>query len=284
MSQKNEKKKKNKIGKIIFWSLFIIFLGCLLYKPIVEHIVIPHSQDRIEKETKGTSGETYSKNANKINDELNLSGWTDKADERFEYNNKPENNTITGMNGINNTNQDYSPYGNENSPDLTYDYENVRSVSEYDLSTLNPDYDERLLIGHISIPSISTNLPILEGVSNSNLYAGAGTLKPYQKMGKDNYALASHFMPDETSNFSRLKELNKGNRIYLTDGKKVYEYKTTGVKEMPINSSSVVNDVKGKNEVTLVTCTDIYGTKRLVVKGDFVKSYSMDSDKGKYSK
>lgn len=276
-----EKRKRSKIGLIIFWSLFTIFLACILYKPFVEHVLIPHSHHKIEQQTKNTPGKTYKNNASKINDQLNMSGWNDQANERFDYNHQPKNDTITSVNGE----DAQSPYHNdEDMPDLSYDYGKVKPVNEYDWNTLNPNYDERLLVGHIAIPRIQMNLPILEGVSNANLYAGAGTLKPYQRMGHDNYALASHYMPDGVSNFTRLKELKKGNRIYLTDGYKVYEYSTTSIKQMPINSSSVVDDAKGKNEVTLVTCTDIYGTARLVVKGDFIKSYSIKSDKGRYFK
>ena len=175
---------------------------------------------------------------------------------------------------------------NDNSklPELSYDYGKVKPVSELDLSTLNPKYDKRLLTGHIAMPAIGVNLPILEGVSNANLYAGAGTLKPYQKMGTGNYALASHFMPDGVSNFSKIGQLQKGNRILLSSGKKVYEYKTISVKNMPINSSNVVNDVKGKKLVTLVTCTDIYGSSRTVVQGEFVKKHKMNSSYGSYFK
>lgn len=290
MASKKEKKKGlGKIEKIILIIIVIIGLCGLAYKPFLEKFFIPHAHDKISQEAKKTSGNQYAKNLGNINKQLDLQNWANKANKRFQYNNKPKSNTATipgqeiNLNDLNNTVKDNDKY-NDSLPDLTYDYGKVKPASELDLSTLNPNYDKRLLVGHISMPAIGTNLPILEGVSNANLYAGAGTLKPYQQMGKGNYALASHFMPDGVSNFSKIGQLQKGNMILLSNGKNVYKYKTISVKNMPINSSSVVNDVKGKKLVTLVTCTDIYGSARTVVQGEFVKKQSINSQLGKYFK
>lgn len=294
-SEKKKKKGLGKIEKIILIIIVIIGLCGLAYKPFLEKFFIPHAHDKISQEAKKTSSKQYAKNLDNINTQLDLQNWSSKANKRFQYNDKPKNTTPTmpgqklNLNDLRNIakNQmiikDNDKY-NDSLPDLTYDYSKVKPASELDLSTLNPNYDKRLLTGHISMPAINTNLPILEGVSNENLYAGAGTLKPYQQMGKGNYALASHFMPDGVSNFSKIGQLQKGNMILLSNGKNIYRYKTISVRNMPINSSSVVNDVKGKKLVTLVTCTDIYGSRRTVVQGEFVNKQSINSQLGKYFK
>lgn len=273
----SSKKKKGlgKIEKIILITIVIIALCGLAYKPFLEKFFIPHTHDKISQDARKTSAKTYANNLKNINKQLDLQNWDKKANERFKYNNPPKSKTLT-IPG--------QKIDNSSFPELTYDYGKVKPASELDFSTLDPDYDKRLLTGHISMPAIGTDLPILEGVSNANLYAGAGTLKPYQKMGQGNYALASHFMPDGVSNFSKIGQLQKGNIILLSNGKNVYKYKTISVKNMPINSSNVVNDVKGKKLVTLVTCTDIYGSKRTVVQGEFVKKQSIHSKLGKYFK
>lgn len=251
----------------------------IAYVLLTRYVIVPKIHDNISQETKKTPYSTYAKNNSNILKKLNQDGWNKKAKDRFKYNYDINDNNLVSNLGGNKNNQDKS-----NNLDLSYDYSKVKSASEFDWSTLKPNYDKRLLTGHISMPAISVNLPILEGVSNANLYAGAGTLKPYQRMGQGNYALASHFMPDHQSNFSKINQLQKGNMILLSNGKHVYKYKTISVRRMPINSSSVVNDVKGKKLITLVTCTDIYGTARTVVQGKYIEKESINSKLGNYFK
>lgn len=276
--EKNKSKSKKKMGKLEKTIIIIVVILALcgaLYKPFLEKFFIPHVHDKISQETKETPAKKYAKNLKAINLQLQKDDKNGKISNRFKYNKKPKLSSQTYDDGI---------YDNSKPLDLSYNYGKVKPANELDLSTMNPNYDKRLLVGHISMPAIGTNLPILEGVSNANLYAGAGTLKPYQKMGQGNYALASHFMPDGVSNFSKIGQLKKGNRILLTNGKKVYEYKTISVRNLPINSSSVVDDVKGKKLVTLVTCTDIYGNGRTVVQGEYIKKHNMRSTYGRYFK
>lgn len=83
-------------------------------------------------------------------------------------------------------------------------------------------------IGKIALPSVGLRLPIFEGLNNADLVRGAGTMKQDQKMGEEgNYALAGHHMQDASLLFGPLAKAKVGAKIYLTDGKKVYVYKTT---------------------------------------------------------
>lgn len=294
-----KKKTGGKIVPTLIILLIIVGIGLMLYKPLMTHFFIPQAHSKISNDAKQTSPSEYGKNQQLSDDALkdfykkhgvkyNPNDFSSQMD------NKVFKDSFTDFDAskyFGDGNKKGFGSGNyKGAPDLSFDYGRVKAPGSTDLSSINPRYDRRLLTGHIAIPAISINMPVLQGVSDSNLYAGAGTLKPFQKMGKGNYALASHHMPDQYSNFSRIGQLQKGNRILLSNGKKVFEYKTSSVKRMPTRSSSVVNDEAGKTEVTLVTCVNTYGTSdqygnaRIVVKGDFVKSHGMGSQFGKYFK
>lgn len=155
----------------------------------------------------------------------------------------------------------------------TYDFQNVKSVSTE--AVLNAQWDAQQLpvIGGISIPDLKLNLPIFKGLENAGLYYGAGTMKENQQMGQGNYALASHHVFGITGAsdmlFSPLERSKAGMKIYLTDKDKVYTYTITSVETVTPDRVDVIEDVEGKNEITLVTCEDADATYRTIVKGTF---------------
>lgn len=159
---------------------------------------------------------------------------------------------------------------NSNGLKYTYDSSNVQSIGDTkDVGQVDPRY----MNGVIIVPSVNIKLPILEGVSNTNLNYGAGTMKPNQEMGKNNYALAGHHAYSEGALFTPLMHLPKNAKIYLTDKSKVYEYTTTKQFTVDKSQGQVIDDVKGKKMVTLVTCTDVEGTKRLIIQGNLTHTY-----------
>lgn len=110
-------------------------------------------------------------------------------------------------------------------------------------------------IGKIAMPSVGLKLPIFYGMNNEDLVRGAGTMKEGQKMGEEgNYALAGHHMSDPNLLFGPLANAKVGDKIYLTDGSKVYTYTTTV--KTTVNKSEVqyIYDVSGEKLLTLVTC------------------------------
>ena len=94
--------------------------------------------------------------------------------------------------------------------------ENETQEAEFDFSTVEPldlqsvvkakmDTSKFLTLGAIAVPSVKLNLPIYKGISNPVLLAGAGTMKPTQKMGEGIYALESHhYFSDDLFLFSPL--------------------------------------------------------------------------------
>ena len=122
---------------------------------------------------------------------------------------------------------------------------------------------------------LNLNLPIYKGVDNESLYYGAGTMKENQEMGKGNYALASHnifgLTGQSTMLFSPLEHAKKGMKIHLTDKENIYTYEITSVSTVEPTATYVIDNGVGTPEVTLVTCTDIYATNRIIVKGELKK-------------
>ncbi|MCR1902244.1 class A sortase [Ligilactobacillus apodemi] len=140
-------------------------------------------------------------------------------------------------------------------------------------------------IGKIAIPSVGLKLPIFAGLNNEDLVRGAGTMKEDQKMGAEgNYALAGHHMSDESLLFGPLAKTKLGDKIYLTDGKKVYVYKTT--LKTVVNKSEVqyIYDVPGKKLLTLVTCAsgEAGEVDRTIIQAELVSTKSATKANMKY--
>ncbi|MCI0131130.1 MULTISPECIES: class A sortase [Enterococcaceae] len=153
--------------------------------------------------------------------------------------------------------------------EATFDFDQVESL-DFNTVTKSRGRDVGDVVGGIAIPSVDLNLPILKGVSNYVISVGAGTMKPDQKMGFGNYALASHYMYDPTLLFAPLVRVELGSSIYLTDLEYIYEYKVTMKEYVEPTRVDVIEDVPEKRQVTLVTC-DTSGEHRLILQGELVK-------------
>lgn len=165
-----------------------------------------------------------------------------------------------------------------------FDFDSVKSISSEAVLAAQWDAQQLPVIGGIAIPEVEINLPIFKGLDNVNLFYGAGTMKPDQRMGEGNYSLASHhiFTAENASQmlFSPLANAKEGMKIYLTDKDKVYTYEIREVKHVTPDRVDEIEDRDGIKEITLVTCVDSDATERIIVKGDFkeVKAYSETSD------
>ena len=161
-----------------------------------------------------------------------------------------------------------------------FDFYSVKAISSEAVLSSQWDAQQLPVIGGIAIPEVEINLPIFKGLDNVNLFYGAGTMKPNQKMGEGNYSLASHhiFTAENASQmlFSPLVNAKEGMKIYLTDKEKVYTYVIREVKHVTPDRVDEIEDREGIKEITLVTCVDYNATERIIVKGDFkeVKPYA----------
>lgn len=153
-----------------------------------------------------------------------------------------------------------------------YNAENVKAISDSSYVESQQAKKENA-IGKITIKDLKINLPIFKGLNTENLTIGAGTMKEDQEMGKGNYTLAGHHMQDPKVLFSPLSKAKKGQIVEMTDLTHKYKYKISDVKIVPETEVSVIDDVPGKTELTLVTCAsgNPGETRRLIVTADLVK-------------
>lgn len=125
-------------------------------------------------------------------------------------------------------------------------------------------------IGALAVPSVDMYLPIMKGLSNDAMSTGGGTMRENQVMGKGNYPLAGHYMTQKGVLFSPLEDTKIGDRIYLTDLKKIYIYKIYMKKVVDPTAVWLVNNTS-QNIVTLITCAD-GGVNRWAIRGNLVKT------------
>ena len=166
-----------------------------------------------------------------------------------------------------------------------FDASAVTSVGATDVAKVALDRDKFRASGQISIPAVGIHLDVYQGLNNEHLLLGAGEAEPRRKVSmgqKGNYVLASHRMYEKgwTLLFSSLGKMRAGDKIYLTDGGKVYEYESTFVKN--VNASNDTSDINVKTDdklITLYTCgEDVVSTPiRTVVRGKLIKEYDVKS-------
>ncbi len=125
------------------------------------------------------------------------------------------------------------------------------------------------------------DLPILKGVSNSNLMIGAGTMKSNLVMGEGNYSLAGHYMKNGLL-FGNLLQIQTGTRVKITNKKNVYEYEIYDTQIVPDTAFYMLGQDRatnrGKPIISLMTCyyTSKNG-KRFFALGELVEEYPYES-------
>lgn len=157
-----------------------------------------------------------------------------------------------------------------------FDFEEVQSLSIWEVLQAQANRKDLPVIGSIGIPSVDMQLPILKGVGKSALAVGAGTMKPEQVMGQGNYALAAHYFENRDILFGPLYHSEIGDSIYLTDATAIYEYHITKIEVVEATAVHVIEDVPNETLLTLITCAD-EGVRRLLVQASFVQQYDIES-------
>lgn len=120
------------------------------------------------------------------------------------------------------------------------------------------DYNtDNQILGYVVIPLVDLALPITKGINKTedNMLFSAVTNLQNQQMGKGNFVLSSHRLGTSQSLlFSPLHNVVVGDKVYITDTQKTYEY--TVYKTFLFDSSEVdtLKEIKGYNITTLYTC------------------------------
>lgn len=153
-----------------------------------------------------------------------------------------------------------------------YDFSNAQDLSLQTVARARAKRQPINIVGEITVPAIKMTLPIGKGVDNTTLALAAGTFRPDMKMGEGNYALAGHNMAHGSKIlFSPLYYHAKvGQKVYLTDLNRVYEYQITERQFIDASRVDVVQNTPQKI-LTLVTC-DATGARRLMIRGKYIKS------------
>jgi sortase A len=119
----------------------------------------------------------------------------------------------------------------------------------------------------ISVPSIDLKTKVLEGTSEDILRVAVGHLEGTGELGEigENYVILGHRSYITGKFFSRLDELNLGDPIILKSSNLEYRYKVIDKKIIRPNQLEVLNPIKGKSIITLITCHPRYSSKQRLV-------------------
>ncbi|BDR59443.1 hypothetical protein XA3_18840 [Xylocopilactobacillus apicola] len=133
-------------------------------------------------------------------------------------------------------------------------------------------------IGYIVIPTVDIRNPVFKGYgeSGNNLLHGVGTMKPNQIMGAGNYALAGHYMNNQTV-FHNLSKAKVGEDVYLTDLKFFYKYRISSIqRNVAANRTDLIEDHLNMTQITMITCESLVADSlRTVVQGNLLATYKV---------
>lgn len=162
-----------------------------------------------------------------------------------------------------------------------YDFSAIKDVGIVSTITGNINFNNKNVIGQIAINDLDINLPILKGLTNSNLMAGAATMVEGIKMGEGNYSLAGHYMKDNVL-FGNLLNIELGSLVKITDKNTIYEYEIYDIQVVDDTAFYMLEQnrakKRGKPIISLMTCyyTSKNG-KRFFALGELTNEYPYET-------
>ncbi len=145
-----------------------------------------------------------------------------------------------------------------NQREAVYDYSAIRDVSTTTAVVNTARFEDENIVGQLIISDLGINLPVLKGVTDANLMAGAATMVPDIRMGAGNFSLASHYMKDPKLLFGNLLNAQEGMIIQITDKNTVYEYTIYETILVPETAIYMLDEERaeerGKPIISLMTC------------------------------
>lgn len=128
--------------------------------------------------------------------------------------------------------------------------------------------DGYAVVGTLSVGKLDLLEPILEGADPETLKTGVGSVVPDRRPGAaGNYVVAGHRSWTFGKQFSRLDELETGDKIVLETRSGSYTYVVASSTLVEPDDLSVLKQGGNKAELTLITCEPKYNpTHRLIVK------------------
>ncbi len=167
--------------------------------------------------------------------------------------------------------------------DVEFNYEAVEDVGVASVLFSSIGFDNKNLIGQLTIPDLDIELPLLKGLTNSNLSVGAATMKDDQVMGERNYSVSGHNMKNKDILFGRLMDIEVGTTVYITDKNEIFEYDIYDTVVVPDTAMYMIEDLeaekKGKPIISLMTCYYSSKTgKRFFALGELTDKYPMEDN------
>lgn len=131
--------------------------------------------------------------------------------------------------------------------------------------------DDMKMMGYIDIPKIDIVLPVYHGTSESVLQSGVGHLKNTSLPvgGKSSHAVVSgHRGLANAKIFTDLNKMELGDVFYIKILHHTFAYQVDQILTVLPSETDALQIEKGKDYVTLVTCTPYaVNTHRLLVRG-----------------
>lgn len=239
-----KKKLKEKLSFLIFVIMIILGIAIILYPVISNHLSKINYQEIIDN-----YDFKVAKQKNSYNEQL-----VNKA--------RKYNSSLTSLN-------------------ITDVFQNQigQSSSEY-FSVLNVDNNG--MMGYISIPKIDIKIPIYHGTSSDILQKGVGHLEGSSiPIGGENThaVLSAHRGLPSSRLFTDLDQLKVGDTFYIHILDEVLAYRVNQVLVVEPSDIDFLQIVKGKDYVTLVTCTPYaINTHRLLVRGERIEYSAQEEE------
>ena len=163
--------------------------------------------------------------------------------------------------------------------------ENVASLHSETVAKERLNFNHAVMdygIGKIYIPSSGVDVPILSGMSDTNLLAGVGTRTPDQRLGFGNFVAMSHNLDvnyEPNGPLVNLLNTDHEDAIYATDFNQMYVYSASFVGIVMEDETHFTYPPQDSQKplLTLFRCEGPIGTpKRALMQGKFVKSYPLE--------
>lgn len=160
-------------------------------------------------------------------------------------------------------NMDANTLKNNLNSESSFDFDSISQINPSGTFLGSEHIDESLIVGRLFIPNIDLNLTVYNGLSNSILHAGVGTMRPGLEMGERNFPIAGHYSRNKNALFGDLYSIEEGDKIYLTDNETVYEYEAYRTEVANDTDIHYIQDdfadEHGKSVISLMNCYYVDG-------------------------
>ncbi|QCG72250.1 Fimbrial associated sortase-like protein [Corynebacterium pseudotuberculosis] len=144
------------------------------------------------------------------------------------------------------------------------------------MAQLNAPGTDDAVMSVVSIPSITTTLPVFHGTDDEALDKGLGHIYGSSLLvgGENTHAvITGHSGLAEATMFGNLEKVQVGDMVYVDTVGKVLTYKVTDTEVVLPSEIESLRAQKGKDLLTLITCTPYaINTHRLLVHAERVET------------